>query len=48
MKAVSERVPLGRPSEPEDIADAVIGLIGGSDMITGQVITCDGGMGLGR
>lgn len=48
MKAVSERVPLGRPSDPEDIADAVIGLIGGSDMITGQVITCDGGMTLGR
>jgi len=47
MKAVSARVPLGRPSEPEDIADAVLGLIGGSDMITGQVIICDGGMTLG-
>jgi 3-oxoacyl-[acyl-carrier protein] reductase len=47
MKAVSARVPLGRPSEPEDIADAVIGLVGGSDMITGQVIVCDGGMTLG-
>jgi 3-oxoacyl-[acyl-carrier protein] reductase len=48
MKTVSERVPLGRPSEPEDVAAAVIGLIGGSDMITGQVIPCDGGMLLGR
>jgi len=47
MKAVSERVPLKRASEPEDIADAVLGLIGGSDMITGQVIICDGGMTLG-
>jgi len=47
MKAVSERVSLKRASEPEDIADAVLGLIGGSDMITGQVIICDGGMTLG-
>jgi 3-oxoacyl-[acyl-carrier protein] reductase len=48
MKSVSERVPLGRPSEPEDVAAAVLGLIGGSDMVTGQVLVCDGGMTLGR
>jgi 3-oxoacyl-[acyl-carrier protein] reductase len=48
MKGVSERVPLGRPSEPEDVAAAVLGLIAGSDMVTGQVLVCDGGMILGR
>jgi len=48
MKGVSERVPLGRPSEPEDIAAAVLGLIQGSDMVTGHTVVCDGGMTLGR
>jgi 3-oxoacyl-[acyl-carrier protein] reductase len=48
MKGVSERVPLGRPSEPEDIAAAVLGLIAGSDMVTGHMLVCDGGMTLGR
>jgi 3-oxoacyl-[acyl-carrier protein] reductase len=48
MKGVSERVPLGRPSEPEDIAAAVLGLVAGSDMVTGHIVVCDGGMTLGR
>jgi NAD(P)-dependent dehydrogenase (short-subunit alcohol dehydrogenase family) len=47
MKGVAQRVPLGRPSEPEDISAAILALIGGSDMVTGQVIVCDGGMTLG-
>jgi 3-oxoacyl-[acyl-carrier protein] reductase len=47
MNAVSQRVPLGRPSEPEDISAAILALIAGSDMVTGQVIVCDGGMTLG-
>jgi 3-oxoacyl-[acyl-carrier protein] reductase len=47
MKGVAQRVPLGRPSEPEDISAAILSLIGGSDMVTGQVIVCDGGMTLG-
>jgi 3-oxoacyl-[acyl-carrier protein] reductase len=44
MKAISERVPLGRPSDPEDVADAVLSLVTGSDLVTGQVLVVDGGM----
>jgi 3-oxoacyl-[acyl-carrier protein] reductase len=47
MKGVSQRVPMGRPSEPEDISAAILALLSGSDMVTGQVIVCDGGMTLG-
>jgi 3-oxoacyl-[acyl-carrier protein] reductase len=47
MKNVAQRVPLGRPSEPEDISAAILSLITGSDMVTGQVIVCDGGMTIG-
>jgi 3-oxoacyl-[acyl-carrier protein] reductase len=47
MKGVAQRVPLGRASEPEDISAAILSLISGSDMVTGQVIVCDGGMTLG-
>lgn len=47
MSAVAQRVPLGRASEPEDISAAILAVIGGSDMVTGQVIVCDGGMTLG-
>jgi hypothetical protein len=31
--------------EPEDVADAVIGLIA-SDLVTGQVLVVDGGTGI--
>lgn len=34
---------LGRVSQPADIADAVVSLITGSDMVTGQTLVCDGG-----
>jgi 3-oxoacyl-[acyl-carrier protein] reductase len=47
MSAVAQRVPLRRPSEPEDVSAAILGIIGGSDMVTGQVLVCDGGMTLG-
>jgi hypothetical protein len=30
--------------EPEDVADAVVSLITGSDLITGRTVLCDGGM----
>jgi hypothetical protein len=26
------------------VADAIVGLITGSDLVTGQVLVCDGGM----
>lgn len=34
---------LGRVCLPTDIADAVVSLITGSDMVTGQTLVCDGG-----
>ncbi len=42
--AMEARVPLGRVSDPEDIAEAITSLITGSDLVTGQVLVCDGGM----
>jgi 3-oxoacyl-[acyl-carrier protein] reductase len=37
------RNPLKRVSDPEDIADAILAVITGSDLMTGQVIVVDGG-----
>ena len=34
---------LGRVCQPEDVADAIISLITGSDMVTGHTLVCDGG-----
>ncbi len=42
--AMEARVPLGRVSDPEDIAEAITSLITGSDLVTGQVLVCDSGM----
>ena len=48
IKQVAERrSALGRVSTPEDIAGAIVALITGSDMVTGQVLVCDGGMMIG-
>lgn len=38
------RLPLERVSTPEDIADAILGLLLGSKQVTGQVLAVDGGM----
>jgi len=44
--ATHRRNPLGRMAEPEDIARAAVYLVGpGSDFISGQVPTVDGGLG---
>ena len=34
---------LGRACQPEDVADAIVSLITGSDMVTGHTLICDGG-----
>jgi 3-oxoacyl-[acyl-carrier protein] reductase len=47
IRAMERKSPLGRVSQPEDVADAIISLLTGSDMITGQVLVCDGGMLIG-
>jgi 3-oxoacyl-[acyl-carrier protein] reductase len=44
-KAATEaRLPLGRVCEPEDVAEAILSLITGSDLVTGHVLPCEGGM----
>ena len=43
-QAVEKMSPLGRVTEPEDIADAVLSIIAGSDLVTGQTLVCDAGM----
>ncbi len=37
-------LPLGRVCTPQDVASAVLGVVCGSDMVTGQTTVCDGGM----
>ena len=34
---------LGRICQPEDVADAIVSVITGSDMVTGHTLVCDGG-----
>ncbi len=44
MDGIAAQVPLKATCTPEDVADAIVGLITGSDLVTGQVLVCDGGM----
>ena len=44
MEVVKASVPLQRVCEPEDVGDAILSLITGSDLVTGQVLIVDGGM----
>jgi 3-oxoacyl-[acyl-carrier protein] reductase len=44
VKARTEaRLPLGRVSTPEDVADAIVSLLIGSKQVTGQVLPVEGG-----
>jgi len=48
VKQISEqRSPLQRVCEPQDVADVILGFITGSDLVTGQIVVCDGGMLIG-
>lgn len=47
-RTVARACPLQKVSDPEDVAAAVMSLITGSTMVTGQVLVCDGGMLIGR
>lgn len=45
VKAYQEqRAVLGRVCDPSDVADAILSLITGSDLVTGQIVAVDGGM----
>jgi 3-oxoacyl-[acyl-carrier protein] reductase len=39
--------PLQNSCRPEDVADAILSLITGSDLVTGETLTCDAGHTLG-
>ncbi len=43
LKANAEKAILGKVSQPEDVAEAIVSIITGSDLVTGQVLVCDGG-----
>jgi 3-oxoacyl-[acyl-carrier protein] reductase len=43
-KGLEARTPLHRVCDPEDVRDAILSLIEGSDLVTGQVLLVDGGM----
>jgi hypothetical protein len=37
---------LGRVQVPEDVRDAILRIVRGSDLVTGQVLIVDGGLGI--
>jgi 3-oxoacyl-[acyl-carrier protein] reductase len=41
---MEQRVPLERVCQPEDVAAAILSLLTGSELVTGQTLVCDGGM----
>jgi 3-oxoacyl-[acyl-carrier protein] reductase len=47
-QAYEQATPLESVSEPQDVAAAIMSLVTGSRMITGQVLLCDGGLLLGK
>jgi len=46
-KGWESRAPMHRVSDPIDVAQAIMGVLEGSRMTTGQTVVCDGGMLLG-
>jgi pteridine reductase len=40
---ILKRIPLGRPAGAEQIVNAVMFMVAGSDYITGQILAVDGG-----
>ena len=43
VERLGSGTPLGRVALPEDVAEAVVGLIRGGDFVTGQTLVVDGG-----
>jgi len=46
--AMEARAPLGRVCTPETVADAILSIVTGSDLVTGHVLPVEGGMIIGR
>ena len=44
--AFEKAMPLGAVCTPVDVAVAILSLVEGSDLVTGQILACDGGMSL--
>ena len=44
--AFEKAIPLGAVCTPVDVAVAILSLVEGSDLVTGQILACDGGMSL--
>lgn len=42
-KMFTDQTPLGHVTTPEDVADAILSLLTGSDYVTGQLVTIDSG-----
>lgn len=47
-QSTEQKAALGKVCDPEDVAQAILGLITGGDLVTGQVLVVDGGMLVGR
>ncbi len=47
-RTVEKMCPLEKVCDPQDVAEAIMSLVTGSQMITGQVLVCDGGMLIGK
>jgi 3-oxoacyl-[acyl-carrier protein] reductase len=45
--AMLQRSPLGKVCQPQDVADAILSLVTGSDLVTGAVLPVEGGMIIG-
>ncbi len=46
-QANEKKAPLGRVCEPDDVAQAIVGIITGSDLVTGHVLPVEGGLLIG-
>ena len=42
--AMIAKSPIGRVCEPDDVAQAIVSIITGSDLVTGTVLPVEGGM----
>jgi 3-oxoacyl-[acyl-carrier protein] reductase len=48
LRGAAERSALKKTCTPDDVADAILSLITGSALVTGQIVVCDGGMLISR